>query len=96
MDCAMSFLIVDADGGAIRDCREIGTVGPKLPSLFGLLMREDIDVVLCGGIRREDRVVLETAGVEVNRGWIGEVKNVLKGFISGRRGGSSWVPDAPS
>ena len=93
IDCAGTFLVVEAVRGKMNDMREARAEGPELHFLFDLLVREKIDVVLCGGIRREDRVALETAGIEVNWGWVGNVKDVLKGFISGRGHGSCWEPD---
>jgi predicted Fe-Mo cluster-binding NifX family protein len=93
IDCAGSFLVVEAEKGTMNDIHEAWAEGSELHCLFDLLVRERIDVVLCGGIGREDRVALETAGIEVNWGWAGDVKDVLKGFVSGRRGGSCWVPD---
>ncbi len=93
VDCARSFLVVEADKGTMNDFHKAWALGPEIRCLFDLLVRENIDVVLCGGIRREDRLALETAGIEVNWGWIGDVKDVLKGFVSGRRGGSSWAPE---
>ena len=93
IDCAASFLVVEAENGTMNDVHEAWATGAELHCLFDLLAREKVDVVLCGGIRREDRMALETAGIEVNWGWVGNVKDVLKGFVSDRRGGSCWAPD---
>lgn len=93
IDCAKLFLVVDAAEGSMNHVHEADMAGTELPDLFALLVREKIDVVVCGGIRREDRLALETAGIEVNWGWVGEVKDVLRGFVTGRRGGSCWVSD---
>lgn len=93
IDCASTFLVVEADGGTMRDVHEAPADGSSLKNLLGLLTREDIDVVVCAGISCEDRQIIETAGVEVNYGWIGYVKDVLKGFVHGRRGGSGWKAD---
>ena len=96
IDCASSFLIVEAESGSLDDVHEVQTKGPELSELFALLLQERIDVVVCGGIRREDRLALETAGIEVNWGWVGEVKDVLKSFASGQRDGSFHAPHEES
>ena len=78
------------------DVHEVEAKGPELYELFALLLQERIDVVVCGGIRKEDRLDLETAGIEVNWGWAGEVKDVLESFASGQRDRSFHSPHGES
>jgi|GEM_PF-1506657 len=96
IDCASSFLVVEAGSGSMDDVHEVQTKGPELCELFALLLQERIDVVVCGGIRREDRLALETAGIEVNGEWVGDVQDVLKSFASGQRDGSFHAPHEES
>ncbi len=93
IDCAGEFVVVETDEGTINGFRKLEPPGPEIRRLYDLLVREDIDLVLCGGIGREDRLVLEAAGIEVNWGWMGDVEDILNRFITGHRNGSIWAHD---
>lgn len=94
IDCAAGFLVVDAATGSVTTVRATHGAENVLTRLLTLFRLERVDVVVCCGIRRGDRLALEAAGIKVIPGKLGELKDVLVDVVGtlgrgGRRGDSA-------
>jgi predicted Fe-Mo cluster-binding NifX family protein len=94
IDCAAGFLVVDAAADSITSVRVTRAGENTLTRLLALFRLERVDVVVCCGIRRGDRLALEAAGIKVIPGKLGELKDVLVDVVGtlgrgGRRGESA-------
>jgi predicted Fe-Mo cluster-binding NifX family protein len=50
---------------------------------LGLLKKKQVDLLLCGGIRRRDCFSLINAGIDIRAGLMGEVDDILQAFLRG-------------
>jgi predicted Fe-Mo cluster-binding NifX family protein len=82
-DLAASLLIVQVQGNRI-----LGRGEERLDNIYGwrrvrFLTSRNVNVVLCGGIRRCDYFAIVDSGIDVYAGLMGEIDDVLEGFLRG-------------
>lgn len=83
-DLATEVLIVSLDNGAVVDSpKSLLLPGPSADDLCGLVMKEDIAVLICGGIEDEHYQFLSWKKIQVLDRVIGEAKDVLEQFLAG-------------
>ena len=96
-DRAAAFLLVRVSDGIIRQRTErpmLGAVGLRLTEL---LTDDNVDVLLCGGIRRCDYFSIAETGIEVYPGLMGETNDILHAFLRGEMSrDSSWGTSFPA
>ena len=99
-DSAPSVLLVGVDRGAL-----LGRTQQSLEGVIGwrrvaLLTGQNVNVLLCGGIRRSDYFSIVNAGIEVYPGLLGEADDVLDAFLRGDLSKNGFcgglIPVAPS
>ena len=84
VDCASRILLVDVDGDSIVKRWEESTEPFQWQNLKLSIKQIEVDVMLCGGIRRCDFLSLTGAGVAVYPGLTGNVDDVLQAFLDGK------------
>jgi predicted Fe-Mo cluster-binding NifX family protein len=82
-DIAPSLLLVSASDGVVQDRTVESLDSVHGPHRIGLLLGREVDVLLCGGIRRCDYFSILNAGIEIYPGLIGEAQDVLDAFLCG-------------
>ncbi|MFZ5799483.1 MAG: hypothetical protein C4563_07760 [Desulfobulbus sp.] len=83
-DLATEVLIVSTKNGAAVDSQKSMLLpGPSADDLCGLVMKEDIAVLICGGIEEEHYQFLTWKKVRVFDRVIGEDEDVLAEFLRG-------------
>lgn len=83
-DLATEVLIVSLDNDVIVDTpKSMLLPGPSADDLCGLIMKEDIAVLICGGVEDEHYQFLTWKKVRVLDRVIGEANDVLKEFLAG-------------
>jgi predicted Fe-Mo cluster-binding NifX family protein len=78
-DCAPSIAILECENGAVINRREV-SIGK--PPRIRLLVKEKVDVLICGGIRRWDFDMLRDHGIEVYFDLCGEAEAVIRAFLN--------------
>lgn len=92
-DLATEVLIVSVDSNAVADsAKSILLPGPSADDLCALIMKEDITVLICGGIEDEHYQFLSWKKVRVLDRVIGEAKDVLAAFQAGGLQPGAVVP----
>jgi predicted Fe-Mo cluster-binding NifX family protein len=64
--------------------REISLSHLSASERVAALQREDVATLICGGISEALRRMLESSGVHVITGIVGDVEDVLEAFVSNR------------
>jgi predicted Fe-Mo cluster-binding NifX family protein len=82
-DLAARLLIVKIQGSEIADRREHNLERLYGCQRIGFLRAQNVDLVLCGGIRRSEYFWIVDAGIEVFAGLMGEVDDILDAFLKG-------------
>ncbi len=83
-DWAKRLLVVEYDGGRETARREV-ELGGITPAFRSRRLAElGVQVLLCGGISAPVGALVESQGVRVMAGLVGEVNAVLDAFLSGR------------
>jgi len=82
-DLAAGLLIVRVQGN-----RVLGRGEERLDNIYGwrrirFLTSRNVNVVLCGGIRRCDYFAIMDSGIDVYAGLMGEIEDVLEAFLRG-------------
>jgi predicted Fe-Mo cluster-binding NifX family protein len=96
-DCAATLMIAEILESSITDRREEPIGHMQCHDRIAFLKSRNIDVVLCGGIRRCDFYYLTDAGIDVCPGLFGEAEHILEAFSNGEIslkgiGGGMWWP----
>lgn len=81
-DCAGTLVVIDSETKTKKPSVEhsLSTLADADRPAF--LTRLNVSVLLCGGIRRRDQVILEESGIEVVAGLMGAWKVILKEFLA--------------
>ncbi len=82
-DLALEALIVGRFGGSPVDERDILLPGPSADELCGLILKEGVGCVICGGIEEAHYQYLRWKKIEVLDRVIGAVKDVLPLALAG-------------
>jgi predicted Fe-Mo cluster-binding NifX family protein len=82
-DGADTFLLVRVDNGVISERTSRPMQGAQGVRRTQLLTGDDVDVLLCCGIRQCDYYSLADAGIDVYPGLMGETEEVLEAFLGG-------------
>lgn len=82
-DSAATFLLVRVDDGVVRERTERPMRDAQGWRRTGLLTGDNVDVLLCGGIRQCDYFSIAEAGIDVYPGLIGETDEILEAFLKG-------------
>lgn len=82
-DCAKYLLIVDMNKGEIVKRKEEPVDGMAGGRRVSFLVERGVQVILTGGILRCDYFAALNAGLEVHAGFMGEVEEILKRYLSG-------------
>ena len=79
------FTIVDVEGGVIKDKKNVSAVNLQHnhEGLAGLMLTEDVDVVITGGIGAHALSSLEGAGLKVITGAGGSIDEVVNSYMRG-------------
>ncbi len=95
-DVAGKVVVVEVDGGAERERREVQIDVDDPAARAAKLAETGADVLVCGAISRPLELALAAAGIEVIAQTCGEVETVLSAFIGGRLGGDTFLmPGCP-
>ena len=78
-----SFKLYVTEDGKITSSEVIGTDGEGHSALAGLLDKNGIDVLICGGIGDGAINALNDAGIEVYSGISGDADEAVKAFLNG-------------
>jgi predicted Fe-Mo cluster-binding NifX family protein len=89
-DCAVDLLVVTTHDREIVDRREISLLHLPWCQRIEILIQNEVNTILCGGIRRCDYFLLNNAGIEVKAGLMGEVETVLQSFVAGESVGDRF------
>jgi len=82
-DTAARFLLVEVENGVVNRRAEQAVEEDARCRRTEFLLRNRVDVLLCGGIRQCDYFSVVSAGIDVYPGLIGETNDVLDAFLSG-------------
>ena len=82
-DSAAAFLLIRVNNGIVRERTERPMQGARGCRRTELLTGDDVDVLLCGGIRQCDYYSVADAGIDVYPGLMGETNEVLEAFLRG-------------
>jgi predicted Fe-Mo cluster-binding NifX family protein len=83
-DCAGNLLLVDATDGSVSE-RWMESIEPfRCRQQMDALREKGVEVILCGGIRRCDYLLLVRSGINVYAGLVGEVDDILDAFLQGK------------
>jgi predicted Fe-Mo cluster-binding NifX family protein len=94
-DCAGNVLMVDVTDGSVTG-RRLETIEPfRWRQQINALKEKGVEVLLCGGIRRCDYMMLVRIGINVCAGLVGEVDDIIDAFLRGeiaaeKTGEFSW------
>jgi predicted Fe-Mo cluster-binding NifX family protein len=98
-DCAQAFLLVTTNEGPEPDRVEVGAADWAPHDRINKLLELGVDTVLCGGIDWWSLQSLQSTGIVVYDGVVGELESalaaLLRGDIESARA-SGALPDAPS
>lgn len=83
-DWAQRLLVIDHDGTNEQARSEENLAGLAPPFRPGRLAHLGVEVLLCGGISAPVAAMLESQGVSVIPGLVGEVDGVFEAFFAGR------------
>jgi predicted Fe-Mo cluster-binding NifX family protein len=90
-DCASTLRVLEYSGNGQSDRREELLQLTEGDDHAGLLLRQGVTALLCGGIRRCDYQRLTAAGVEVVAGQFGPWLDVFREYLAGRlKSQPSW------
>jgi predicted Fe-Mo cluster-binding NifX family protein len=82
-DCAGNVLMVDVTDGSVT-ARRLESIEPfRWRHQINALRERGVEVMLCGGIRRCDYLLLVRVGINVYAGLVGEVEDILAAFLRG-------------
>ncbi len=77
------FKIYDIEEGRIVGERVLGTAGQGHGALAGLLLREGVEVLICGGIGGGAQGALAEAGIELLGGVSGGADDAVRAYLAG-------------
>ncbi len=77
------FKVYDVEDGKIVSSKVIGNDGYSHGALGQLLMRENIQVFICGGIGGGARNMIESRGIKLLPGVEGDADEAVKAYLAG-------------
>jgi predicted Fe-Mo cluster-binding NifX family protein len=77
------FKVYDVDDGKVVGSRVIGNDGLSHGALGEILMREKVEVFICGGIGGGAREMLASHGINVVAGISGNADNAVEQYLAG-------------
>jgi predicted Fe-Mo cluster-binding NifX family protein len=85
------FKVYDVEDGKVVSSRVIGNEGLSHGALGEILMREKVDVFICGGIGGGARQMITSRGIELLPGVSGDADAVVSDYLAGKL---DYDPDA--
>lgn len=83
LDCARRLLVLQIDNNRLVEKRELD-ISPWPPNEKIIHLKQlEIDQVICGGIRLEDRSGLNRFGIQVVSPLYGEVDTIIEEYLRG-------------
>ena len=77
------FKVYDIEDGKIVSSRVIGNDGLSHGALGEILMREKVDVFICGGIGGGAREMIASRGIKLVAGVQGDSDKAVEGYLAG-------------
>jgi predicted Fe-Mo cluster-binding NifX family protein len=84
LDCAKRMLVLYIEENRLLDKREMDISNWPADSKVTHLKEMGVEQVICGGLRLEDRFLLNHAGILVAAPIYGEIETVIASFLKGR------------
>jgi predicted Fe-Mo cluster-binding NifX family protein len=78
------FKVYDVENGKIVDSRVIGNEGLSHGALAEILMKEKVNVFICGGIGGGAKQMITSRGIELLPGAEGEADKVVADYLAGK------------
>jgi len=78
------FKLYDVENGQVVDSQIVDTNGQGHGALAGFLVREKVDVLICGGIGGGAQAALDEMGIKLYGGVSGAADDTVRAYLAGK------------